>query len=72
MRQILSISVSPALKKEIDEIVESGMYTSTSEFMRDAVRMLKERAIIREIKASQRDAKAGKRYRLNSLDDLLK
>jgi putative addiction module CopG family antidote len=66
MRQTLSISIPPALKKEIDQIVESGLYASASELIRDAVRDLKEKAIIKELRASQRDARAGRIYKLTS------
>lgn len=70
MRQTVTISVPPALKKEIDTIVGSGMYSSTSELMRDAVRHLKERALIQDLKRSQRAASRGQVIKLSSLQDL--
>ena len=70
MRQTISISLSPTLKKEIDEIVQSGTYSSTSEFIRDAVRTMKEKALIAELKKSQIQARIGKITKLHSLKDL--
>jgi len=70
MRQTVSISLSPLLKKEIDEIVESGMYSSTSELIRDAVRTLKETRLITELKKSQTAARSGKVTKLTSLKSL--
>ena len=70
MRQTLSISVSKELNQEIDEIVRSGLYSSKSELIRDAVRNLKEKNIIRELKESQSAAKKGNMTKLSSLGDL--
>lgn len=70
MRQTLSISIPPTLKKEIDEIVDSGLYSSTSELIRDAIRTLKEKAIIRDLKKSQLDGRKGKVTRLTSLRNI--
>lgn len=70
MRQTVSISLSPVLKKEVDEIVQSGMYSSTSEFIRDAIRTFKEKAIIADLKKSQAQARKGKITKLTSLRDL--
>ena len=70
MRQTVSISLSPILKKEIDDIVQSGMYSSTSELIRDAVRTLKEKRLIADLRKSQADAKKGKITKLVSLRDL--
>lgn len=64
--------MSPSLKKEIEQIVASGMYSSTSELIRDAVRGLKERTIIRELQASQKAARNGKVHKLTSLRTLRK
>lgn len=70
MRKTITISVSPTLKKEIDDMVESGIYTSTSELVRDAVRTLKDKKIIAELRISQAEAQRGKITLLQSLKDL--
>lgn len=70
MRETLSISLPPALKKEIDQIVQSGMYASTSELIREALRELTNKAVIREVRASQAQARAGKVTKLTSFKSL--
>lgn len=72
MRHTLSISLSPALKKEIDQLVQSGMYRSASELIRTAVRELSYKKVIKELKVSQNEARAGRLFKLSSLVELRK
>jgi putative addiction module CopG family antidote len=70
MRSTTSISLPPALKKELDQYVKAGMYASTSELFRNAIRELRNKMLVRELRASQQAAKAGKLYKLASLREL--
>jgi antitoxin ParD1/3/4 len=44
----VSVSLTPELEKLIDEKVQSGLYSSASEVIREALRLLHERDQIRE------------------------
>jgi putative addiction module CopG family antidote len=41
MRKTINISLTEKLKKEVDNTVKSGQYSSRSEFFRDAIRAWK-------------------------------
>jgi Arc/MetJ-type ribon-helix-helix transcriptional regulator len=70
MRTTLNISMPPSLKKNVDMAVKEGNYASVSEFFRDAMRAWENDRLIKELKESQRDARAGKIKLLRSLKDL--
>jgi antitoxin ParD1/3/4 len=44
----MNVSLTPELERLVNQKVESGMYTSASEVMREALRLLNERDQIRE------------------------
>ena len=71
MRNIITISVPPAVKKQIDLMVKENKYASTSELFRDAMRSLAEDNLIRDIEESEREFAVGKGKRLKSLRDLM-
>ena len=70
MRQTLSISIPPTLKKEIDHMLDSGMYGSTSELIREALRDFKQKSLIRDLKKSQLLSRRGGVKKLTSLKSL--
>jgi antitoxin ParD1/3/4 len=46
----MNVSLTPELERFITEQVESGLYRSASEVVRDAVRMLERAVVEREVK----------------------
>jgi antitoxin ParD1/3/4 len=46
----MNVSLTPELEKLVQEKVASGLYHSASEVIREALRLLKERDSLREIK----------------------
>lgn len=71
MRTVLTISMSPKLKKKVDTIVKEYHYSSTSEFLRDAIRIWEEDQLYRSIMRSKKEFAEGKGKKLRSLQDLL-
>ena len=59
-----------SLKRNVDLAVKEGGYSSVSEFFRDAVRVWENNQLIKELKESQIEARAGKVKLLRSLKDL--
>ncbi|MBL4868699.1 MAG: type II toxin-antitoxin system ParD family antitoxin [Pseudomonadales bacterium] len=57
----MNISLTPQLERYVKQKVDTGMYNSVSEVMREALRLLEERDALKEIKmeALRRDIKAG-------------
>ena len=47
----MNITIGPELERRINEKVESGLYSSASEVIRDGLRILFEKDIIREQQA---------------------
>ena len=70
MRNIVNISMPPALKREVDKEVKAGNYASVSEFFRDALRIWKEDRLIKELRESQAEIARGGGKVLRSLADL--
>lgn len=58
------------LKREVYQEVKKGNYASVSEFFRDTLREWKNAKLIRDIRESQLEARAGKTKVLRSLRDL--
>ena len=50
MRQTINISLPEKLKNEIEKAVEDGMYSSKSEFIRELLRMWKNKELIGHVK----------------------
>lgn len=46
----MNVSLTPELEKVIDVRVTSGMYQSASEVVREALRLLREQDLIREVR----------------------
>ena len=57
----MNLALTPDLQKLIDDELESGIYESPGEVVRDALRLLKERSEYRRqrIEALRRDAQVG-------------
>ena len=70
MRTTLNISMPPKLFSKVESVVREHNYSSVSEFIRDAVRVWEEEQLIKEIKESQKEARAGRVKLLRSLKDL--
>ena len=70
MRTTLNISIPSTLKREVEKEVKEGNYASTSEFFRDTLREWRNAKLIRDIRESQLEARAGKTKVLRSLRDL--
>lgn len=70
MRTTLNISMPVSLKRSVDMAIKEGRYASASEFFRDAVRVWTNNQLIKELKESQIEARAGKVKLLRSLKDL--
>jgi antitoxin ParD1/3/4 len=49
----MNISLTPELEKFITDRVQSGMYHSSSEVVREALRLLQEQQMFKEIKLSE-------------------
>ena len=57
----MNVSLTPELERIVDEKVASGLYTSASEVIREALRLLKERDEVRKVALAElrRDLAAG-------------
>ncbi|MBW4678031.1 MAG: type II toxin-antitoxin system ParD family antitoxin [Desmonostoc geniculatum HA4340-LM1] len=49
----MNVSLTPELEKWVQSKVESGMYTSASEVIREALRILKEQDTLKAIRLDQ-------------------
>lgn len=49
----MNISLTPELEKFIADRVQSGLYQSSSEVVREALRLLKEQQMFKEIKLAE-------------------
>ena len=49
----MNVSLTPELEKFVTERVQSGMYHSASEVVREALRLLKDKDLLREIKLAE-------------------
>ncbi len=71
MRDILNISLSKDLSREVDALVKKGGYSTKSELLRELIReKLEEEDLIRRVRKSQLEIKQGKGKILKSLKDL--
>jgi Arc/MetJ-type ribon-helix-helix transcriptional regulator len=71
MRNIMTISVPPSVKKSVENMMKEYKYASMSELFRDSIRSLEEDQLINSIEESEREFAAGKGKRLRSLRDLM-
>lgn len=70
MRNIVNISLTPELSREVERAVKSGAYASKSEFFRDLLRLWKEQKLLDEIRESEKEFADGKGRVLKSLKEL--
>ena len=49
----MNVSLTPELEKFVTDRVQSGMYHSASEVVREALRLLKDKDLLREIKLAE-------------------
>jgi antitoxin ParD1/3/4 len=57
----VNVSLTPELEKFVSERVESGLYHSASEVVRDGLRLLRERSLLEELRRNElrRDIQQG-------------
>ena len=70
MRAVVNISLPPQLNSVVESQVESGRYSSKSEFFRNLLRMWIEGQLLRELEESRKELNEGKGKVLRSLADL--
>jgi len=71
MRDIINISLSKELVKDLEKAVRRGKYSSKSEFLRELIReRIEEDDLTRRVRISQQEIKQGKGKILKSLKDL--
>jgi len=71
MRDIINISLSKELAKELERAVKRGRYSSKSEFVRYLIReKLEEEELLKSVQRSEAEFRAGKGKILKSLADL--
>lgn len=72
MREVINISLPPAMAKEVRKAVKTGKYSSTSEFFRELIKMwYSEELLFKDLQQAEKEYKAGKFVKLNSLADLI-
>jgi len=70
MRAIVNISLPVQLNSIVEKEVNTGRYTSKSEFFRSLLRLWLEGRLSGELEKSRKELKAGKGTLLKSLSDL--
>lgn len=70
MRESISISLPPDLKRFVDRSVKAGRYSTTSEFIRDLIRRQQKERMVDELLQSEQEMKTGKGKVLRSLKTL--
>ncbi|MFZ2152769.1 MAG: ribbon-helix-helix domain-containing protein [Microgenomates group bacterium] len=70
MRTIVNISLPSQMATVVNKAVKSGGYATKSEFFRNLIRDWSKNQLLSELKASQKQLKAGKGTLLKSLADL--
>lgn len=71
MRSIVNISLSKELAVDLEKAIKRGKYSSKSEFLRELIReRIEEDDLLRRIRISEAEFKAGKGKILKSLADL--
>ena len=71
MRNIITISVPPSVKRTVNSIMKENKYASVSELFRDAVRSLEDSTLVKNITESEMEFALGKGKTLRSLKDLM-
>ncbi|MDO8474261.1 MAG: ribbon-helix-helix domain-containing protein [bacterium] len=71
MRTIVNISLPRELGESLEHLMEKGNYATKSEFLRELIRdRVEEEDIVKQIKKSEAEFRAGKGKVLHSLKDL--
>ena len=71
MRNIMTISMPPSVKKSVENMMKEYKYASVSELFRDSIRSLEEDQLVKSIMESEREFALGKGKKLRSLKDLI-
>ena len=71
MRNIMTISMPPSMKKSVEYMMKENKYASVSELFRDAMRSLEDANLVKSIMESEIEFAAGKGKKLRSLKDLM-
>ncbi|MFB6212835.1 MAG: type II toxin-antitoxin system ParD family antitoxin [Candidatus Magasanikbacteria bacterium] len=67
MRKTVNISLTEELKEEVDKAVESGRYSSRSEFFRELIRLWKEKKVLEDVHKSRKQIREGQGEELDSV-----
>ncbi len=70
MRNVINISLPPAMTKSVEENVKKGHFASKSEFFRMLFRAWSEGALAKDLEESRKEMRQGKGKLLHSLKDL--
>lgn len=71
MREVINISLPPAMAKEVKKAVKTGKYASTSEFFRELINLwYSEELLFRDLQKSEQDYKEGRWKTLKSFKEL--
>ncbi len=70
MRSVINISLPASLAAEVKKEVKKRHFSSTSEFFRHLWRQYQTQIVLRELKKSEEDFKAGRYKVLKSLREL--
>lgn len=70
MRNETTFFLPTAVLKTVHEEVKAGKYTSLREFLKDTLRIWKEKKLLKELRHSQKEFAQGKGKILHNFDDL--
>ncbi len=70
MRNVINISLPPAMTRAVEENVKKGHFASKSEFFRMIFRAWAERTLAKDLEESRNELRQGKGKELRSLKDL--
>ena len=72
MREVVTISLAPALAMEVKKAVKKGKYSSKSEFFRELLKMwASEEFLFQDIQEAEKEIKAGKLIKLKSIREIM-
>ncbi|MCC6639085.1 ribbon-helix-helix protein, CopG family [Candidatus Falkowbacteria bacterium] len=72
MREVVTISLAPALAMEVKKAVKKGKYSSKSEFFRELLKMwASEEFLFQDVLEAEKEIKAGKLIKLKSIREIM-
>jgi len=70
MRNVINISLPPAMTKAVEENIKKGRFASKSEFFRMLFRAWAEGSLAKDLEESRKELRQGQGKELHSLRDL--